>query len=73
MPTELKCPGCGHSFEPNDAIREEVQRELNIKARDWQKRKDEEFRLKETASAKTTAAGRRRSFAKNRKRKKTLY
>ena len=46
MPTELKCPGCGHTFEPNDAIREEVQRELTIKAREWQKRKDEEFKLK---------------------------
>ncbi len=46
MPTELKCPGCGHAFEPNDAIREEVQRELTIKAREWQKRKDEEFKLK---------------------------
>ncbi len=46
MPTELKCPGCGHQFEPSDAIREEVQREANIKAREWQKRKDKEFRLK---------------------------
>lgn len=48
MPTELKCPGCGHKFEPGDAIREEVQREANIKAREWVKKKDEEFKQKET-------------------------
>ncbi len=47
MPTEIKCPGCGHQFEPNDAIREEVQKELLTKAKDWQKRKDEEFKQKE--------------------------
>ncbi len=47
MPTEIKCPGCGHHFEPNDAIREEVQKELLTKAKEWQKRKDEEFKLKE--------------------------
>ena len=28
MPTEIKCPNCGHQFEPNDAIREEVEKEL---------------------------------------------
>jgi hypothetical protein len=49
MPTEIKCPGCGHQFEPNDAIREEVQRELLTKAKEWQKRKDEEFKQKEAA------------------------
>src|SRR4051812_28702295 len=47
MPTEIKCPGCGHQFEPNDAIREEVQKELLTKAKEWQKRKDEEFKQKE--------------------------
>lgn len=49
MPAEVKCPSCGHQFEPNDAIREEVQKELNIKAKEWQKRKDEEFKQKESA------------------------
>ena len=47
MPTELKCPGCGHLFEPTEAIRDEVQREANARAKDWQKRKDEEYRQRE--------------------------
>ena len=46
MANEIKCPNCGHQFEPNDAIREEVQKELRIKAKEWQLKKDEEFELK---------------------------
>jgi hypothetical protein len=46
MPTEIKCPNCGHQFEPNDAIRDEVEKELRSKAADWQKKKNEEFQVK---------------------------
>jgi hypothetical protein len=46
MPNEIKCPNCGHSFEPNDAIRDEVEKELRSKAADWQKKKNEEFQVK---------------------------
>ena len=46
MATEIKCPNCGHQFEPNDAIREEVEKELRSKAVDWQKKKNDEFQLK---------------------------
>jgi hypothetical protein len=46
MATEIKCPNCGHQFEPNDAIREEVEKELRSKAADWQKKKNEEFQVK---------------------------
>src|SRR4051812_42218715 len=46
MPTEIKCPNCGHQFEPNEAIREEVQKELRAQAADWQKKKNEEFNQK---------------------------
>jgi hypothetical protein len=46
MPTEIKCPNCGHQFEPNDAIREEVEKELRSKAADWQKKKNDEFQVK---------------------------
>ncbi|MGN6292510.1 MAG: DUF2130 domain-containing protein [Chitinophagaceae bacterium] len=46
MATDIKCPNCGHQFEPNDAIREEVEKELRSKAADWQKKKNEEFQLK---------------------------
>lgn len=43
MSADIKCPNCGHEFEPNEAIREEVQRELRSKLTEWQKKKTEEF------------------------------
>ncbi|PZR27852.1 MAG: DUF2130 domain-containing protein [Citrobacter freundii] len=46
MATDIKCPNCGHQFEPNDAIREEVEKELRSKAADWQRKKNEEFQVK---------------------------
>ena len=46
MATTIKCPKCGNEFEPNESIREQIKTELNQKAIEWQKRKDEEFRLK---------------------------
>jgi hypothetical protein len=46
MATEIKCPQCGHQFEPNESIREEIEKELRSKAADWQKKKNEEFQAK---------------------------
>ena len=46
MATEIKCPNCGHQFEPNESIREEIEKELRTKAADWQKKKNEEFQQK---------------------------
>ena len=46
MATDIKCPSCGHQFEPNEAIREEEEKELRTKAADWQKKKNDEFQLK---------------------------
>jgi len=46
MATTIKCPKCGTEFEPNESIREQIKKELNQKAIEWQKRKDEEFQLK---------------------------
>lgn len=43
----ITCPGCGHKFEPTNAFRDEVQRELNLKAKEWQLKKEEEFKIKE--------------------------
>ena len=48
MASEIKCPNCGHEFEPNEAIREEVEKELRSKVVEWQKKKDEEFKQRET-------------------------
>ena len=38
----VTCPKCQHTFEPTDAIREEVEKELRGKMTDWQKKKEEE-------------------------------
>lgn len=43
MPAEIKCPNCGHEFEPNELIREEVEKELRTKMIDWQKQKEKQF------------------------------
>jgi hypothetical protein len=43
MATEIKCPNCGHQFEPNESIREEIEKELRIKMQDWQKQKEKQL------------------------------
>jgi len=43
MPTTIKCPNCQHDFEPNESIREEVQKELRAKMSDWQKQQEDKF------------------------------
>lgn len=43
MATEIKCPNCGHEFEPTDSIREEVQKELRSKMTEWQKQQQQKF------------------------------
>ncbi|MFT4095266.1 MAG: DUF2130 domain-containing protein [Niabella sp.] len=42
MSAKIKCPNCGNEFEPNEAIREEVEKELRAKVAEWQKKKTEE-------------------------------
>jgi uncharacterized C2H2 Zn-finger protein len=43
MATEIKCPECGHVFEPTDLIRDEIQKEVNSKAEEWKKKKEKEL------------------------------
>ena len=43
MGTEIKCPNCGHQFELNESLKNEVEKELRGKMQDWQKKKEEEF------------------------------
>ena len=38
----VTCPKCQNNFEPTDAIREEVEKELRGKMTEWQKKKEEE-------------------------------
>mgnify|MGYP002777124493 CR=1 FL=1 len=47
MATEIKCPNCGHEFEPTDSIRksieEQVKVEANARAEEWKRKKEKEF------------------------------
>ncbi len=47
MSTRITCPSCSTQFEPTDALRDEIQRELRNQMRDWQKKKEEEFLQRE--------------------------
>ncbi|MDX1936474.1 MAG: DUF2130 domain-containing protein [Flavihumibacter sp.] len=47
MSALIKCPNCGNQFEPNDTIREEVEKELRTKVSEWKKTKEDEFARKE--------------------------
>lgn len=57
MASEIKCPNCGHTFEPNEAIREEVQNELRQKMKEWSAKKTEEFEKKIEEEKKQLIAG----------------
>lgn len=43
MANDIKCPNCGHEFEPSESIREEVQKELRNKMTEWQKQQQQKF------------------------------
>lgn len=43
----ITCPNCKHQFEPGDSMRDEIQKEVNQKAKDWQLRKEQEYKSKE--------------------------
>ncbi|HSZ25293.1 MAG TPA: DUF2130 domain-containing protein [Cytophagaceae bacterium] len=43
MANEIKCPNCGHVFELNEGLKNELEKELRSKMLDWQKKKEEEF------------------------------
>ena len=56
MTTMIKCPSCGNEFEPNDAMRDEIQRELRQQMKEWQQKKEEDFKQKESALEKQLRA-----------------
>ena len=43
MANDIKCPNCGHQFELNESLKNEVEKELRGKMLDWQKKKEEDF------------------------------
>ena len=52
MPTDIKCPNCGHQFPMEEAVSEEYKKELREKMAVYIKQKDEEFLKKEKEFAK---------------------
>lgn len=46
MTRTIKCPKCGNEFEATESIRHEIEKELNQKAMEWQRRKNEEIQSK---------------------------
>lgn len=63
MPEQIKCPNCGHQFEPNDAIRDEVQKELRQKMTEWQVQKQKEFETERIKIQKETEEALRKNIA----------
>jgi hypothetical protein len=43
MGTEITCPSCGHHFELNESLKNEVEKELRGKMMEWQKKKEDDF------------------------------
>jgi hypothetical protein len=41
------CPNCNHQFEATNAMREEIKKEANLRAAQWKKEKEEEYRQRE--------------------------
>lgn len=41
------CPNCQHSFEATDALRDEIEKELRNKMLEWQKQKEQDYKLRE--------------------------
>lgn len=54
--TIITCPSCGNDFEPNNVIREQIETELRTKIKDWQLKKEEEYKLKEASFQKQLSA-----------------
>ncbi|HEY0054381.1 MAG TPA: DUF2130 domain-containing protein [Pedobacter sp.] len=46
MSTEVKCPGCGHTFPIEEAMTEEYKKELREKMLSFTKQKEEEYQKK---------------------------
>lgn len=42
MDNLIKCPQCGNEFQPNEAIRVEVENQLRAKMNDWKRKKEAE-------------------------------
>lgn len=52
---EIVCPNCQHRFEPNDAVRSEIEKGLRQQMMDWQNQKEASFKQREEALQKSIA------------------
>ena len=46
MPTDIKCPNCGHSFPMEDAVAEEYKKDLRDRMQKFVGEKEKEFQKK---------------------------
>ena len=68
----ITCPNCTHQFEPADGMREEIEKELRTKMVEWQKKKDDDFKIKENHFQQLLAAKEQEGEAKLIQEKKLL-
>lgn len=68
----ITCPNCTHQFEPAEGMRDEIEKELRSKMLDWQKKKDEDFKIKELQFQQQLAAKEQEGEAKLLQEKKVL-
>lgn len=61
----IKCPNCNTEFDATDAFRAELEKELNAKAKDWQAKKEDEFRREKEDALKKQKESIEESLKKN--------
>lgn len=54
MPTDIKCPNCGHQFPMEEAVSEEYKKELREQMQAYKKQKDAELQKKDAEFAALT-------------------
>ena len=55
MPTDIKCPNCGHQFPMEEAVSEEYKKALRVEMQAYKQKKDSEFAKRESEYAALTA------------------
>ncbi len=55
MPTDIKCPNCGHHFPMEEALSDEIKKDLREQMQAYKKQKDTELAKKETEFANLAA------------------
>jgi hypothetical protein len=61
----IKCPNCKTEFDATDAFRAELEKELNFKAKEWQAKKEDEYRKEKEQALKDQKQTLEESLRKN--------